>query len=125
MELAGLEPATSWVRSRRSPNYQSKLNLGNRSAQRSGRATGRGRISVLQQRTGLPLYAATNVVHSGHCVACPDQNGKSDQDFRIGSPPGPNGGIVPEPPAAGPGPHRSRRILSRRDETKSRSYGRR
>jgi hypothetical protein len=51
---------------------QSKLNLGNEvcAALRAGDRP-RADISVLQQRTGLSLYAATNVVHSGHCVAVP------------------------------------------------------
>jgi hypothetical protein len=82
---------------------QTKLNLGNEvcAALRAGDRP-RADIPVLQQRTGLSFYAATNVVMEATGWLCPDQNGKSDQDFWIGSPPGPNGGIVPEPPAPGP-----------------------
>jgi hypothetical protein len=76
---------------------QTKLNLGNEVcvALRAGDRP-RADISVLQQRTGLSLYAATNVVMEATAWLCPDQNGKSDQDFWIGSPP-PPGGSFPEP----------------------------
>jgi hypothetical protein len=71
---------------------QTKLDWGNDvcAALRQGDRP-RADIYVLQQRTGLSLYAATNVVMEATAWLCPDQNPKSDQDFWIGSPPPPGG----------------------------------
>src|SRR6185312_12353236 len=59
-----------------------------------------GAVNLLKPSVGQ--YFALNLEMEATAWLCPDQNSKTDQTFGIGSPPGPNGGIVPEPPAPGP-----------------------
>jgi hypothetical protein len=59
-----------------------------------------GAVNLLKPSVGQ--YFALNLEMEATAWLCPDQNSKTDQTFWIGSPPGPNGGIVPEPPAPGP-----------------------